>query len=412
MTESDLSRFARHPAAQATALRGAIVSVNFAVMLGLAMGLGLEAYGRLIVTWGLALIVSGMISLGAPLLILRVSSDVGGMSLRALALQVVAYPIGLAMAGWLILSFLLPSMPWGSVFGLGFAIHVASCLASVMRALGSLHWSALLRDAAPQAALGAAALAVRGDDQTIFIMTVTILFAAVVIAAAWCWRHPASPKLTSCRGSGSKPDMSLWGTTVLGIVLAQVDIVVGGIFMADAQMGAYAILRRIANLVVLPVSVATWVTSVPIAAAHAARDGAALARASAQASGVAMLPGSVLLIGAIMVLMVLGWGSWAVAFVLLTGACFQIVFAATFTVATLCHLAHFAVVARLASVTIYLGLVAVLPAAGALSNAFAYVAALTAGSILLWVVILRRLGIDTSALVLLRSGGEVRWKPS
>jgi O-antigen/teichoic acid export membrane protein len=206
----------------------------------------------------------------------------------------------------------------------------------------------------------------------------------------------------------------------LGTALAQVDIVVGGAFLSDGQIGLYGLLRRLTNLVVMPVSVATWVSSVPVAKAYGAGDRAALGHASRQASSVAMVPGLVLLGAGVVALAVLQlrafqmWGAegnW-VCLILLGGAGLQLMFAATFTVATLCKLAHFAALARLCSVVVYVVGVVLIPVMTPISNAIIYSVALTVGNLLLWIVVQRRLGVDTSARVLLHSRREVRWNLS
>ena len=63
--------FAKQYAMGTLALRGGIVGINFAIMIGLAGFLGLDAFGTLAVTWGLALMVATVLSLGGPLMLLR-----------------------------------------------------------------------------------------------------------------------------------------------------------------------------------------------------------------------------------------------------------------------------------------------------------------------------------------------------
>ncbi len=419
MTASVIKKLFTGSAAPAMVVRIGIVGVNFVVMIGLAAWLGLDMLGRLVVIWGLAMIGSSIVSCGTPLMLLRALSDGGRITPGAMLLYVIIGPVAVGAVGIAMLPLLLPALPWLAIIAAALAIHLASCLASIMRALGSLHWSMILRDAAPQLALGCAAIFVASDSARILMLAVLLLVIACQGAAIWCWRQPSARALFR-KGAGEPAPLSLWGTSVLGTVLAQIDIVIGGAFLSDGQVGLYGLLRRLTNLVVMPVSVATWVSSVPVARAHGAADIALLRAASRRASKVALIPGIGLLALSLLALAIMqtpGLRIWGEAgdilcLILLGGAGAQLLFAATFTVATLCKLAHFAAAARLCSVVAYLAGVAVIPAMTPALNASIYVGALTLGNFLLWAAVQRRLGVDTSARALLRDRQEVRWNLS
>lgn len=422
MIGSALSKLAKSSAVDAMVLRGAIVAVNFAVMIGLAAVMGLRAFGALVVIWGLAMVASTALSVGAPLLLLRRLTDGGGLSPKTLVTQVMVLPLVIAVPAFFVLDALVPGLPWIAILSAGLVINLATCLASIMRALGSMHASMALRDAAPHVALGLAGVSMLGSQAPMMVMqTVIWLGVCSALAAMWCVRHPRWGELIKPDGVNERIAWSLWGTSVLGMGLAQIDIVVGGSFLSAEQIGLYAVLRRVANLVALPVSVATWVSAGPVSAAHGAGDKNGLREASSKGSLIALIPGFFLFCLALAALPILDFvigqatgaqGRWLFV-ILLMGALIQVVFASSFTVATLCGHAHFAAGTRLISITSYLTALWLLGPVviGPIANGGLYVGATALGSIILWALIQQRLHVDTSACVLL-SRQEGRWKLS
>jgi len=388
-------------------LRAAMVGSNFAVMVGLAAWLGLATFGELAVTWGLALVVAPVISLGGPLLLLRVLTDGRGVSYRTLFVHAVIMPMMLGLAFYICAEALWPRMPWRAVVFCAFAINLLTCLSSLMRGLGSVLASMAIRDCGPQAALGVAAIYAQGAD----ILAHAALWMAglALIAAVWAWGHQRRGDIVGRTGASIGASPALWGTSVLGVALAQVDIIVGGALLSPSQMGLYALLKRVANLVALPVSVATWVSAADISKSFANGDLSALQNASRAGSRIALLPGTILFIGA-MLFATVGAKEGGIVFAVLSlGAFIQVVFASGFPVATLCGFAHVAAMSRAVSVLVYVALAAWV--IGPLSNAVAYVASITAGSVVLWFLLWQRTRVDTSAFALFldRRGG---WKPS
>ncbi|SFR44586.1 hypothetical protein SAMN04488005_2048 [Yoonia tamlensis] len=374
-------------------VRAASVGANFAVMMGLAAYLGLEAFGALAVLWGVALVVAPILSWGGPLLLLR-ALTAGGVSPTGLLLHLVTLPAGAAVAGLLLCPIIWPPLPWVAIILAAFAINFLTGLASMMRAMGSVNLSMVLRDCGPQLGLGIAAMT--ADHVLIGAMVWMGLFA--LLGLVWTGTRPAAGKIINAAHKTPAISASLWGTSVLGVGLAQVDIILGGALLSPAQIGIYVVLRRVANLVALPVSVATWVSANAVSKTHAQGDFAGLSSASQLGSKVALLPGMALFCVGVLALPFLPSGAPAIFAVLLAGAALQVVFASGFTVATLCGMARFAVMARAASLLIYLA------CAGGVSdpfeNALAYVAAITCGSALLWWLVWRRAGVDTSAFAL------------
>ncbi|WP_320237403.1 hypothetical protein [Cognatiyoonia sp. IB215182] len=416
-----LSRIAAAGAWRILALRAAIVAVNFGVMIGLAAIMGLAGFGELAVVWGLAMIASTALSCGAPLLLLRHLTDGRGMSRGSLLRHVVLQPAALAVVAFPFLYLAFPAINWTTVLLCGLSIHFVTCLASIMRALGNVQASMALRDAVPPLALGLAGLLALGASAGLMLLLATaIVFLISGCAVLWCLRQSGWPKLLRASDPEHQIYWSLWGTALLGMGLAQVDIVVAGAMLPPEQVGLYAVLRRVANLVALPVSVATWVSAKPISAAFGAADRLALGRASARGSSIAFVPGVALfcVVLAAMPLLDLiiagapdaqaGW----ILVILASGALLQAIFASGTTVATLCGQADQAALSRAISIFCYLAIIGVWGLGqGAAFHAMVYAGSLTLGSVVLWLQLRRILGIDTSAAILW-PGMRASWRMS
>ena len=420
MIGGNLRRLAKGTAAEAVALRLLIVGLNFTVMMGLAAWLGLSLLGPLMVNWGLAVVGASLLSMGVPLALLRLLSQGEAVRQSAVLLYVTIYPAALTVFAFLGLQ-LWSGPPWPAILAASLALHLSCCAASIMRAFGSQHMSMILRDCCPQIALGAGALST-GQGGSMALLHCAIWLAGFsFLALIWCRTRPDWQRKIARKGVKIDTPYALWSTSVIGTIIAQVDIIVGGVFMSDAQTGLYALLRRLTNLVALPVSVATWVTSVTVARAFEAGDTAALERASQRGSRIALLPGLGLLICGLLVLTAAnlsGLFSWGregnvTCLILLGSVTLQLAFAATFTVATLSRLARFAALARLIALGAYLSAVCALPSVTPIANAVIYSIALGVGSLFLWGRVKQHIGIDTSALALWGAGRQGGiWKTS
>ncbi|WP_037293976.1 lipopolysaccharide biosynthesis protein [Roseobacter sp. CCS2] len=411
---------ARQSAIQTLGLRAGVVGINFAVMLGLAGLLGFEVFGRLAALWGAALVAGTVLSLGGPVILLRLLTDGKGMRARDICTITLVYPAILALLIYACAINLAPTWSWGAILGAGFAANVLACLASVMRALGSVQASMALRDAGPQVALGlAGVLGPHAAADTIVASAALTMSALALCGLIWVCRHK---DMSGVLSTIWRPywSASLWASSVLGMVVAQVDLIIGGAVISAEQLGVYAVLRRVANLVALPVTVATWVSAPVISAAHGKGDARSLASASAQGSQIAMWPGLVLFAIAMLAMPLLPLllpeyaddGLTLIFAILLLGALGQVVFASSFGVATLCNVPRYAMMARLGMVVLYLLWFAFWGAdLTATTNAVGYVGALSLGCVALWWAVWRHLGVDTSAFVLLNMR-RWAWKTS
>ncbi len=420
MIQNLIARTAGSVGAQTFVLRSALIGVNFVIMLGLAALLGLEAYGALMVAWGLTLVMSTILSVGGPLAMLRNLTNGGVMSHRGLFDQAILYPALVAAVCWIVLPRWLPIADWQIIIPSAFFINAVTCLASLARALGSIRVSMVLRDGAPQLALGLAAfcMLIWPFLPPLFIIGVAgaILGLVTLVGLYRCALHPEFCRIVEPGRAVLPIETGLWGASVLGMVLAQIDIIVGSRFLSGDQIGLYALLKRIANLVALPVSVATWITAPPVSAAFGAGDDEGLQAASRRGSRVALVPGILLFLTAVFALPFLPLDSEPqgslIYLTLLGSAMVQVVFASSFTVANLCGGALHAAAARIISICVYM-LFAIYAGVelSPLVNAVAYAVGTAVGSLALWAVIWERLGVDTSAIALLRREATI-WKPS
>ena len=421
MISSVSSRLLASSAWGVITLRGGIVALNFGVMIGLAASMGLAAFGQLAVIWGLAMIAATALSAGAPLLLLRRLSDGRGMSAKAIVFQMACLPLFLALLACCLLSIVFAPVAVLAVLLCGLTVNLLNCLASIMRALGSVQTLIALYEAGPFVALGLSGVIAPGSSAVkILLLAASFIFLLAVAATIWCVLQKGRTQVITKSDNTSGVAWSLWGTSLLGMGLAQIDIVVGGSILSPEQIGFYAVLRRLAILGALPVSVATCVSAGPISMAFATDNHVALRQASARGSQIALAPG-LILFGAILLMLPLwdlaigqelGAQGRVTLMMLSLGALVQVVFASGFTVATLCGHARHAAASRAISILIYLAMVAILGSGiGLFGHACIYATALTLGSIWLWFTLRQRLAIDTSIASLWRNGGAV-WRPS
>ena len=401
MMNLNFRSYLTHPASLAGLLRAGLVAGNLAVLLALAWLLGLDGFGELIVLWGLVLVASALLGCGGPLHILARLGDGGGMHPHALFRLCLGLPALAAVAAGFALHQVWPGLPWAAVLTLALAVNLASCLASALRALGSLHLSMALRDGAPLLALGLAGLT-RAEAPLILWLAAAGLGVICAWVAWLIWRHGARADLIAEGRPAAAVSLNLWAVAVLGMVLTQVDIVLGGQLLTPEQIGIYALLRRLANLVALPMSVATWVSAGQISAAHAASDLPALQSASDAGARIALLPGLGLAALCLLALPLLVWWQPAlpvpVLLVLLAGTILQLAFAQGMSVATLTGRGDLAAGARLAGLLTYVAAMLLAAPRDPMGNALAYVLGTSLCSAMLWLWLWRGTGVNTLAL--------------
>ena len=397
---------------RAMLLRASVVGANFVVMIGLAAYFGLPNFGALIHLWALALVAAAFIGLGGPMLLLREAARgkrLPPIFIVCLAVFAPAIACGATLA---VLNLLLPAYDWLPILIAAFAINLSACAASVMRGTGSVILSMALRDAGPFVALGAAAVVLpRSGNAALLTNSALLLLFVSVAGLIWAlWQGRAQPAKTQVEFGGL---VALWGAALLGLVIAQMDIVVGGALLPPEVLGAYAVLRRVANLVALPVSVATWIAAPDVSSSFSAGDRVGLARASALGNRIAWYPAFVVFVAGLiaayaMVVRPIGTYSGALFALLLLGSLLQAFWASGYTVATMTNAARLSASARLIAVATYAAVVFWQSTAlTVIGNGLAYVVALSLSSLWLWAVLRHRYGVDTSAAVLWTKRGAL-----
>ena len=407
ISRADLKRHAGTVAAALMALRAATVAVHFAIMLWLAQWLGLAGFGSLAHAWAMALVASTLLAAGGPLVILRQAPR---DALACFCRVGILHPAGLAAGLAVALHWLEVTLPWESVLAMGLALALCHSVASVLRVWGSQMASMFLRDGVPIVVLGLAALGEAAADAILLRAAGTLVLCSAAALLAGLVRAPGRDR----NGLTLTGQASLWLSSLLGMAQAQADLVVAGLFLPAEIFGIYALLRRVANLVALPVSVATWACAGPVASAFAQGDGEALARASTRASAIAWYPALALLgltvVGTLVLMLVdqaiVGPQMIALFAVLLGGAILQAYWGASYPVAHLGPAPLMGVEARALALGLY-GAAAWMAGSSldAAGHALVYTVAMTAGSLHLWRRLRVAFAVDTSARVLWRRAG-------
>lgn len=215
------------------------------------------------------------------------------------------------------------------------------------------------------------------------------------------------------RGAGRAPryQFSFWGNGILGTMTSQVDIIIAGNYLAPAGLGTYQILKRFANLLSLPQIVANWLVIVTIGRYYAAGDLDAVQGQCRVGLRYSLLPGALLLV---LGLVASPWlfdiyaieantahyGAYAV---LLAGSLFNILYGVNFTVASQCHLEKHAGYGRLLGMAAcVLGILLLRHHLNLVWLASIVLVSQLLSQSYVWLVIRKRLNIDTSVLCLAR----------
>ncbi|WP_170429433.1 hypothetical protein [Ruegeria arenilitoris] len=416
----------------AFAVRGSVVGCNFVAMLAIGSMAEPSTYGAFVFLWSGALLISSLISFGAPLYLLKemaLSQTSGGYSANSAIRLIFVYPALLTAAAtsvFLLLGpqilTLVPDLPGTNstaliLLGLlGFLINLNSCMCSLFHGLNLLNTSMFLKDAAPQfiALVSTTFFYLAAEVKLIWMLGSTVaLLAALCLTEVLLFLHlNRRAGLINRNGRHGSFTPYYWGGTVTGIAWAQIDILVGAYLMTAEQLGLYNIVRRICNFVTLPLSIATWLTVGKFSRAFQAKDATALqetVRASLILSNGA---------GAVLALVVIAlilpvqnfynfpphtnfqpvWG------ILIVQAVTSLLYAPSTTMAQTSGLEASAMYARLWGIVVYLLLVVILSVwfSGPVLNGVALLAGTLALNVFVWQRVTTRFGIDSSAFSLFR----------
>jgi O-antigen/teichoic acid export membrane protein len=84
--------------------------------------------------------------------------------------------------------------------------------------------------------------------------------------------------------------LAYWGTVLLNTASTQIDILIAGSVVGPVATGVYTIIKRITNILALPMSIAVWMLAPRISRASATDDRAALAAAARSGIRLAFFP--------------------------------------------------------------------------------------------------------------------------
>lgn len=421
------------------AVRGVVVLMNFLSLLLVAHMLGVSSYGRFVLVWSGALVIASVLSLGAPTYLMREMSvskisDGKGVTYGEALWLALIFPALIALmlgallrvmeiSNWMLLPpQVMHAGLW--ILALGWLLNLNANMASAIHAQGGVGISMFQRDAMPQCfSIVAATIAVASGrpsvDDELVIVTLGWLFS---LMTGWCFlvgivifaRNRRYPVFGV---SARKYTFSFWGSSILGALWAQVDVLVGSLFLTPAQLGTYNILRRVANLAALPIVISSWVTVGDFSRAFFLNDVAALQSTNRRATLLSVLPGSLLILSGLALYPLLGLmydginssgtpGLFLCYLLLLGQSAVFLIFASGMTVASTSGMEASAMRARVIGILGYL-LVLILALAVQVPPLFANGLAVMGGSITmsgtLWLKIWRRTRLDTSAFSLLIS---------
>ncbi len=412
-------------------VRGFTVAMNFLAMLGIAFFMGIEEYGRFVFLWASAHVWGAVISLGMPVYLLRefaLRDSEGGNAatpVRVLAL-VVAAPAFLCVALWSVLGVVaraplglegvlqLDVLPLALL--IGYLFNLNTNLASGFHGLGLGGFSMLQRDALPQVlALAAAGLAA-GDYETTILTFAGAMAVGALLGGALLWRMQRGRPIFG-RGRGNSGHFRLpfafWGSAILGVIWAQVDILVGQLLMTPAELGVYNILRRVANLAALPVTISTWATVGDFSRAFASGNRGQMVETNRRGLLLSIVPGAFLIAASLPMYPFLVWmyglsdavSSFEAYLLLLLQTGVLVFFATATTICLTSGSERLAVVGRFLGIGCYV--IIVLPFSAAMSqpmiaNAAAVAAGAAIAHVYIWMNVKRRLLVDASAISLMR----------
>lgn len=433
-----LAKLRRQFAAYGT--RGVIVTGNFVVMIALATLLKPGEYGQLAYLWSIAQVLAAVGSIGVPGYLLRELSlrsnrkaelppiSAWLVPLVTLVLPAVVIAIGavlfVALHGSIAASggvTIEPEQIW-LIAVVAWLLNVVNNLVNFPRISGSISLPMAMRDAMPHCLLLAAAVIAlewgsRSSTGIYEIFVVLIAGFILLWLALIAHSHRGALALMSLRTPMSRPDLlGFWGLSIVTVLGANIDILVGGLFLGASELGYYQLIKRIVNVASLPQIVVNWAVVVPVGRAFAERDFSGIQAAVTRASRMAILPLlllSVLVpIAAVTSSILTGYGfddaaAWMLA-ILLLGAVLNVLFGANFSVAAQCDMEYQALVARLGSLLLFCGSVWVCASwtRTGVMLAFCQLLMVLVSNFWLWYAIWGKIGVDSSAASIVLKNGK------
>jgi O-antigen/teichoic acid export membrane protein len=412
--------------------RGGIVALSFFGTLAVAAFLAPAEFGRFVFLWALTQSFGAVASLGGHTYLLREASARQGDPSRgvrpheALLIGLIfptALLMGLGLGAWSIGEFIARWLGTRALTPIEISVVVAAAwvlillghLATPFRIRERLTLSMLLRDAGPHLllilGLGFALAADRPDSIGVLIGLaavggVSIIFLAGSIFLSKRELTPLWRETGGKRGPGLR---SFWGNTVLGTATAQIDILLGALFLGSVELGQYQILKRLANLSGLPQIVANWTVVVGLGRAFAEKDLIQVQALCRKGAIIAFVPGLILLAMIAATLPIFFWfyeipnvpSTWYVFSLLGAASLSNLACGVNFAAAAQCHLEAYALIARLSGVVAAIIIILVFGTSLTVQGlAFATLLSLATANMILSIALRHRLSIDTSVLSL------------
>ncbi len=415
-----------------------IVGSNFAVMIALAWLLSPDDFGRLVYFWTFALVLSALGTIGAPAFLLReLSAQLGkgddaprfsaGLAIL-LSLLLPSVVIGALTAGLIVLAgttslFAAGIQPTTSeliaVGVIAWLINGVSNLAIYSRMIDQVNLSMGMRDAAPPLILllatGIGFLIHAGAPGVLAIYHIYIGLAAVLLciwAAQIFLVDRRVNRLMEWRRIGRFPNIfGFWGMQATNALSAGIDVMVGGLFLGEAQLGYYQLVKRIANVAALPQIVANWSVIVALGKAHGADDAIGIRHAVRHGARIALVPLAVLLpLAAAVITGVTFWLGYpmdgtalAIAVLLLAASATNVVFCGNPVLVLQTGLEYWALMAQIAAMVLFGACLLLLLHWSESPTVLASVQfiSILASNAVLWCVIWRRLRVDSSLFAII-----------
>lgn len=287
------------------AARGLVVALQALVFLLFAALMSPDEFGRFAFAIAAARMVAAVVSGGMAGYLLReipsrLARGERPLSLGRIALLGVGLPLiatlGAALAvGELPVEFAAFSgVETGggtlvtAILALGFAFSVVGVAGTLVRVgAGSLAGMAV-QQALPFAALALAMVPrLFGIDYGV-IDLLTAAAALLIGTSGLMILWQTRPTMPGAASGGATPGLGralreaapFWGNGVLIALATQLDIVIAALFIPSAELGSYALIRNIANLVAIPRMIANWAIATRVARAWAAGDREGLRRSA------------------------------------------------------------------------------------------------------------------------------------
>ncbi|MBK0397894.1 oligosaccharide flippase family protein [Limibaculum sp. M0105] len=283
------------------AARGLVVALQAVVFLSFAAVMAPDEFGRFAFAFAVARMAASGISCGVPGYLLRelparLATGRGPVPAAQLAVLSVGIPLTICLLAWVALrdlpvdfmSFREVATGGGllvaTVLILGFALSLVSTAGTLVRVGSGSFAGMAVQQALPFAAIALAFVprlfGVRYGVPELLLVAAALLLVSTAGLILWQWR-----RRTGVIGAGgARLDLGramreaapFWGNGLLITIATQVDIVIAAAFVHEEELGSYALIRNVANLVAIPRMIANWAIATRVARAWALGDSDAL----------------------------------------------------------------------------------------------------------------------------------------